>query len=155
MKFRPCIDIHNGKVKQIVGGSLKDQGDQAAENFVSEQDAACLLYTSLSPFSNSLGIEKVFDTNVLGYGVTAPGTAAKSKGWSKLEVVKVTDTTLGRRGIDKDTAGFHSCFEFIHLLCFIYVDVEGRGMTIAAVCNELRSLCNSIVKMCIRDSSWP
>ena len=24
MRFRPCIDIHNGKVKQIVGGSLKD-----------------------------------------------------------------------------------------------------------------------------------
>lgn len=40
MKFRPCIDIHNGKVKQIVGGSLKDAGDQARENFVSEQDAA-------------------------------------------------------------------------------------------------------------------
>ena len=34
MEFRPCIDIHNGKVKQIVGGSLKDAGDQAAENFV-------------------------------------------------------------------------------------------------------------------------
>lgn len=40
MKFRPCIDIHNGKVKQIVGGSLRDQGDQAEENFVSDQDAA-------------------------------------------------------------------------------------------------------------------
>lgn len=40
MKFRPCIDIHNGKVKQIVGGSLKDQGDTASENFVSKQDAA-------------------------------------------------------------------------------------------------------------------
>lgn len=40
MEFRPCIDIHNGKVKQIVGGSLKDAGDQAQENFVSEQDAA-------------------------------------------------------------------------------------------------------------------
>ena len=40
MKFRPCIDIHNGKVKQIVGGSLLDQGNQAKENFVSEQDAA-------------------------------------------------------------------------------------------------------------------
>lgn len=40
MEFRPCIDIHNGKVKQIVGGSLKDQGDLAKENFVSEQDAA-------------------------------------------------------------------------------------------------------------------
>ena len=40
MKFRPCIDIHNGKVKQIVGGSLQDEGNSAAENFVSEQDAA-------------------------------------------------------------------------------------------------------------------
>ena len=40
MEFRPCIDIHNGKVKQIVGGSLKDAGNQAKENFVSEQDAA-------------------------------------------------------------------------------------------------------------------
>lgn len=40
MKFRPCIDIHNGKVKQIVGGSLKDAGDFAKENFVSGQDAA-------------------------------------------------------------------------------------------------------------------
>lgn len=40
MKFRPCIDIHNGKVKQIVGGSLKDQGNQAVDNFVSGYDAA-------------------------------------------------------------------------------------------------------------------
>ncbi len=40
MEFRPCIDIHNGKVKQIVGGSLKDQGDSAQENFVAKQDAA-------------------------------------------------------------------------------------------------------------------
>lgn len=37
MKFRPCIDIHNGKVKQIVGGSLADSGNTAKENFVSEQ----------------------------------------------------------------------------------------------------------------------
>lgn len=40
MKFRPCIDIHNGAVKQIVGGSLTDQGDAASENFVAKQDAA-------------------------------------------------------------------------------------------------------------------
>ena len=39
MEFRPCIDIHNGKVKQIVGGSLKDEGNMADENFVSGQDA--------------------------------------------------------------------------------------------------------------------
>lgn len=40
MRFRPCIDIHNGKVKQIVGGSLLDENNQAKENFVSTQDAA-------------------------------------------------------------------------------------------------------------------
>lgn len=40
MKFKPCIDIHNGKVKQIVGGSLKDAGDFASENFISEKDSA-------------------------------------------------------------------------------------------------------------------
>ena len=40
MKFRPCIDIHNGKVKQLVGGSLRDDRDQAQENFVSEKGAA-------------------------------------------------------------------------------------------------------------------
>ncbi len=39
MRFRPCIDIHNGAVKQIVGGSLRDESDQAVENFTAGQDA--------------------------------------------------------------------------------------------------------------------
>lgn len=39
MKFRPCIDIHNGKVKQIVGGSLADKNNSADENFTSEYNA--------------------------------------------------------------------------------------------------------------------
>ena len=39
MRFRPCIDIHNGKVKQIVGSSLVDAGDQAKENFASAKGA--------------------------------------------------------------------------------------------------------------------
>lgn len=39
MKFRPCIDIHNGQVKQIVGGSLTDKNDHAQENFVATKDA--------------------------------------------------------------------------------------------------------------------
>lgn len=37
MKFRPCIDIHNGRVKQIVGATLTDSG--AEENFVSKKPA--------------------------------------------------------------------------------------------------------------------
>jgi phosphoribosylformimino-5-aminoimidazole carboxamide ribotide isomerase len=36
--FRPCIDLHQGCVKQIVGGSLNDSGAQT--NFVSKSDAA-------------------------------------------------------------------------------------------------------------------
>ncbi|MCQ2498003.1 MAG: phosphoribosylformimino-5-aminoimidazole carboxamide ribotide isomerase [Lachnospiraceae bacterium] len=40
MKFRPCIDIHNGAVKQIVGGTLSDYGNEAHENFVSKDGAA-------------------------------------------------------------------------------------------------------------------
>lgn len=39
MEFRPCIDIHNGKVKQIVGSSLADKGDRAEENFVAGKEA--------------------------------------------------------------------------------------------------------------------
>ena len=40
MKFRPCIDLHNGKVKQIVGGTLRDdEGSAPAENFVSDLSA--------------------------------------------------------------------------------------------------------------------
>jgi phosphoribosylformimino-5-aminoimidazole carboxamide ribotide isomerase, eukaryotic type len=39
MKFRPCIDIHDGKVKQIVGGALSDNSS-GETNFVSETDAS-------------------------------------------------------------------------------------------------------------------
>ncbi len=39
MKFRPCIDIHDGKVKQIVGGALSDEAS-GKTNFVSEVDAS-------------------------------------------------------------------------------------------------------------------
>ncbi len=37
--FRPCIDLHEGKVKQIVGGSLSDATDQLRTNFVSDRPA--------------------------------------------------------------------------------------------------------------------
>lgn len=53
MYFRPCIDIHNGKVKQIVGGSLLDEENHAEENFVAEQDAS--FYARLYKESNIKG----------------------------------------------------------------------------------------------------
>lgn len=38
--FRPCIDLHQGKVKQIVGGTLTDAGEGLKTNFVAAQGAA-------------------------------------------------------------------------------------------------------------------
>jgi phosphoribosylformimino-5-aminoimidazole carboxamide ribotide isomerase len=41
MKFRPCIDLHQGQVKQIVGGTLDDdRPDNLATNFVAERPAS-------------------------------------------------------------------------------------------------------------------
>jgi phosphoribosylformimino-5-aminoimidazole carboxamide ribotide isomerase len=38
--FRPCIDLHAGRVKQIVGSSLRDEGPGPTTNFVADEDAA-------------------------------------------------------------------------------------------------------------------
>ncbi len=39
-KFRPCIDLHEGRVKQIVGGTLDAVGETLRTNFVSEEEPA-------------------------------------------------------------------------------------------------------------------
>jgi phosphoribosylformimino-5-aminoimidazole carboxamide ribotide isomerase len=39
-RFRPCIDLHDGKVKQIVGSSLRDDGAGPKTNFVTDDDAS-------------------------------------------------------------------------------------------------------------------
>jgi phosphoribosylformimino-5-aminoimidazole carboxamide ribotide isomerase len=36
MRFRPCIDLHEGRVKQIVGSTLKENGAGPHTNFSSE-----------------------------------------------------------------------------------------------------------------------
>ncbi len=38
--FRPCIDLHEGRVKQIVGGTLESPARGLKTNFVSDQSAA-------------------------------------------------------------------------------------------------------------------
>ena len=40
MEFRPCIDLHDGKVKQIVGSTLGQENSGVVENFISENDSA-------------------------------------------------------------------------------------------------------------------
>lgn len=39
-KFRPCIDLHDGKVKQIVGSSLSDSGTGLKTNFETDRSSA-------------------------------------------------------------------------------------------------------------------
>ncbi|GAB2191208.1 hypothetical protein MAH1_28160 [Sessilibacter sp. MAH1] len=65
-QFRPCIDLHQGQVKQIVGGTLNDEG--ATTNFVSEYDAA--YYANLYKDHNLLG------GHVIGLG---PGNEEQAK----------------------------------------------------------------------------
>ena len=38
--FRPCIDLHEGRVKQIVGGTLSDCAEGPQTNFVSDRPAS-------------------------------------------------------------------------------------------------------------------
>lgn len=41
MQFRPCIDLHNGKVKQIVGSTLNDDDPNSLKtNFTAEQPSS-------------------------------------------------------------------------------------------------------------------
>ena len=44
-RFRPCIDLHQGQVKQIVGGTLRDDGAGPQENFVSDRPASWFAQT--------------------------------------------------------------------------------------------------------------
>jgi len=39
VEFRPCIDLHDGKVKQIVGSTLGHKDQSVVENFISENDS--------------------------------------------------------------------------------------------------------------------
>ena len=39
-QFRPCIDLHDGKVKQIVGSTLSDSGNGLKTNFIADRGPA-------------------------------------------------------------------------------------------------------------------
>ena len=40
LEFRPCIDLHEGKVKQIVGSTLGTTNQTVVENFISSYDSS-------------------------------------------------------------------------------------------------------------------
>lgn len=53
MKFRPCIDIHDGKVKQIVGSTLSDGTQGPQTNF--ETDLSAAYYAGIYKKDNLTG----------------------------------------------------------------------------------------------------
>jgi phosphoribosylformimino-5-aminoimidazole carboxamide ribotide isomerase len=67
-KFRPCIDLHEGKVKQIVGGTLSDRGERPTENFVAS--------TSADWFATKYAADELDGGHVIKLG---PGNDAAAK----------------------------------------------------------------------------
>ncbi len=76
MEFRPCIDIHNGKVKQIVGSTLSDKDNSAHENFVADRESA--YYADLYKNLNLPG----------GHVINLNGSASEYHEASKSQVMK-------------------------------------------------------------------
>jgi phosphoribosylformimino-5-aminoimidazole carboxamide ribotide isomerase len=55
MKFRPCIDLHNGQVKQIVGSTLNDDSESKSLNTNFETDRPAADYAKMYEKDNLLG----------------------------------------------------------------------------------------------------
>ncbi len=53
MNFRPCIDLHNGKVKQIVGSTLTDESMNLTTNF--ETDLPSSYFAGIYKKDNIIG----------------------------------------------------------------------------------------------------
>ncbi len=66
--FRPCIDLHEGKVKQIVGGTLTGQRADLRTNFVSERPG--------SWFAELYKRDKLFGGHIIMLG---PGNDAAAR----------------------------------------------------------------------------
>lgn len=67
-RFRPCIDLHQGVVKQIVGATLSDDGPAPVENFVAQHPPAW--------FANQFRIDGLHGGHVIKLG---PGNDAAAR----------------------------------------------------------------------------
>ena len=99
----------------------------------------------LSPLGDGLDVDQVLDAHVLGHGVAAPGAAAQGEGRRHAEVIQIADATVGGGGVDQDAAGFHPGRKGVDLVLFGHgVDVQGRGVAVAAVRHQLIRLVHRV-----------
>lgn len=133
MEFRPCIDIHNGKVKQIVGGSLKDAGDQARENFVADQDAA--FFAKLYQKAGLKG----------GHIILLNGAGSEYYEASRAQAMQALAAYPGGLqvggGINQENAGAYLKAGASHVIVTSYVFQDGRIRY-----DRLRELADSVGK---------
>ncbi len=100
------------------------------------------------PLCHNLSVNEMLHAYILGDGVAAPGAAAQGHGRLEAEVVEVADTALGAGGVDDDAAGLHGLGVLGHLLLLIHgVDVEGGGVAVTAVSDELLGLGDGVVEV--------
>ena len=107
--FRPCIDLHEGQVKQIVGGSLGDAGLRT--NFVSEKSAAW--------FAKLYQRDQLFGGHVimLGAGNDAEARAALAAFPGGLQIGGAVNATNARGWLDAGAS---------HVIVTSWVFCEGR-----------------------------
>ena len=116
MEFRPCIDIHDGKVKQIIGGSLREK--EVAENFVSDYDAA--FYASFYKNENIKGGHVIL--------LNKPGTAEYelTKQEAVLALKEYPDALQVGGGITAANAEFFLENGASHVIVTSYVFHDGQ-----------------------------
>lgn len=111
MKLRPCIDIHSGSVKQIVGGSLSDKGEGLIENFISDKSPS--YYGEMFKKDRLVGGHVI----MLGPGNTEAAIEALKSYPSGLQV---------GGGINSDNAKFYLDNGASHVIVTSYVFKDGE-----------------------------
>lgn len=122
MRIRPCIDIHNGRVKQIVGSTLKDQEDRipgsARENFVADKGAS--YYASIYRDMDLRG----------GHIILLNSVREKAYEEDKIQAMAALDAFPGGMqvggGITPETAGAFLNAGASHVIITSYVFRDGK-----------------------------
>ena len=109
--FRPCIDLHEGKVKQIVGGTLGDDPRRLRTNFVSDRTAAW--YAELYRRDGLKGGHVI----MLGHGNNAQAHAALAAYPGGLQIGGGMNAENARRWLDVGAS---------HIIVTSWVFREGR-----------------------------
>ncbi|CAI5714936.1 unnamed protein product [Peronospora destructor] len=114
MRFRPCIDIHAGEVKQIVGSTLTDSEDaEPVTNFVASQSAG--------DFARMYSANKLIGGHVIMLGASQVNTNAA------LEALQAYPGGLQvGGGIDADNCQFFIEKGASHVIITSYVFRDGQ-----------------------------